>query len=42
MAINVTTAFKNAMKAPVKTVSATVAVVDGDTYTSGDNLVKCE
>ena len=42
MSINVTTAFKNAMKAPVKTVSATVAVVDGDTYTSGDNLVKCE
>lgn len=40
--INVTTAFKNAMKAPVKTVNATVAFVDGDTYTSGDNLVKCE
>lgn len=42
MAINVTTAFKNAMKAPVKTVSATVAVIDGDTYTSADSLVKCE
>lgn len=40
--INVSTAFKNAMKAPVKTVSATVAFVGGDTYTSGDNLVKCE
>ena len=42
MAINVSTAFKNAMKAPVKTVSATVAVVDGDTYTSADYLAKCE
>lgn len=40
--INVSTAFKNAMKAPVKTVSATVAFVGGDTYTSGDNLAKCE
>lgn len=40
--INVSTAFKNAMKAPVKTVSATVAFVGGDTYTSGDDLVKCE
>lgn len=40
--INVSTAFKNAMKAPVKTVNATVAFVGGDTYTSGDNLVKCE
>lgn len=40
--INVTTAFKNAMKAPVKVVKATVAVVDGATYTSADNLVKLE
>lgn len=40
--INVTTAFKNAMKAPVKVVKATVAVVDGATYTSADSLVKLE
>lgn len=40
--INVTAAFKNAMKAPVKVVKATVAVVDGATYTSADSLVKLE
>ena len=40
--INVTTAFKNAMKAPVKVVKATVAVVNGATYTSADSLVKLE
>lgn len=40
--ISVTTAFKNAMKAPVKVVKATVAVVGGASYTSADNLVKLE
>lgn len=40
--ISVTTAFKNAMKAPVKVVKATVAVVGGSSYTSSDNLVKLE
>lgn len=40
--ISVTTAFKNAMKAPVKVVKATVAVVGGSSYTSADNLVKLE
>ena len=40
--INVTTAFKNAMKAPVKVIKATVEVLDGETYTSADSLVKLE
>lgn len=40
--ISVTTAFKNAMKAPVKVVKATVAVIGGSSYTSSDNLVKLE
>ncbi len=40
--INVTTAFKNAMKAPVKVVKATIEAIDGATYTSADNLVRLE
>ena len=40
--INVSSAFKNAMKAPVKVVRATVAVDGGSTYASGDVLMKLE
>lgn len=40
--IEVTSAFKNAMRAPVKLIQATVAVDGGSTYASSDSLMKVE
>lgn len=40
--ISVSNNFKNAMKAPVKTVGARVKVVDGDEYSSADYLMKLD
>ncbi len=40
--INVSSAFKTAMHAPVKVVRATVAIDGGSTYASGDVLMKLE
>ncbi len=40
--ITVSEGFKNAMRAPVKTVGASVEVVDGDEYTSANYLTKLE
>lgn len=39
MAIGVSQAFKDAMKAPVKVIKATIAVEGGSTYTSADDLM---